>query len=73
MAATVLLVDVALILAGVLAMLTHTVWLGLPGLVLFGAGTLMTLIATWQAVPLADKVADTEIRAARRRRETRRR
>jgi patatin-related protein len=47
----VILAGVALMVAGVLAMLTHTVWLGLPGLVLFGAGTLMTLIATWQAIP----------------------
>ncbi|MDX6230951.1 MAG: hypothetical protein QOI76_4341, partial [Frankiales bacterium] len=30
-----------LLVCGVLAMLTHTVWLGLPGLVMFGAGTLL--------------------------------
>jgi patatin-related protein len=47
----VILVGVALMVAGVLAMLTHTIWLGLPGLVLFGAGALMALIATWRAVP----------------------
>jgi patatin-related protein len=47
----VILAGVALMVAGVLAMLTHTVWLGLPGLVIFGAGALMALIATWRAVP----------------------
>jgi hypothetical protein len=47
----VILAGVALMVAGVLAMLTHTIWLGLPGLVIFGAGALMTLIATWRAVP----------------------
>jgi patatin-related protein len=47
----VILAGVALMVAGVLAMLTHTIWLGLPGLVIFGAGALMALIATWRAVP----------------------
>jgi hypothetical protein len=30
-----------LLVCGVLAMLTHTVWLGLPGLAMFGAGALL--------------------------------
>jgi patatin-related protein len=47
----VILVGLALMVAGVLAMLTHTIWLGLPGLVLFGAGALMALIAIWRSVP----------------------
>ena len=46
-----------LLVCGVLAMLTHTVWLGLPGLVMFGAGALLlalcigrTLAAVLQVV-----------------------
>ena len=45
------LVGLGLMVAGVLAMLTHTIWLGLPGLVIFGAGAVMALIATWRSVP----------------------
>ena len=47
----VILAGLGLMVAGVLAMLTHTIWLGLPGLVIFGAGALMALIATWRSVP----------------------
>ena len=46
-----ILAGLGLMVAGVLAMLTHTIWLGLPGLVIFGAGALMALIATWRSVP----------------------
>jgi patatin-related protein len=47
----VILAGLGLMVAGVLAMLTHTIWLGLPGLVIFGAGAVMALIATWRSLP----------------------
>jgi patatin-related protein len=46
-----LLAGLALMVLGILAMLTNTVWLGLPGLVLFGAGAVMLAFALWGGVP----------------------
>lgn len=47
----VLLTGLVLMIIGVLAMATNTVWLGLPGLVLFGAGVLMAAFVVWRSVP----------------------
>lgn len=38
------LVGVALMAVGLLAMINHSLWLGLPGLVLFGAGAMMVSV-----------------------------
>jgi patatin-related protein len=47
----VLLVGAIMLGVGLLAMLTNTVLLGLPGLVLFGAGAVMVAAAVWRSLP----------------------
>jgi hypothetical protein len=57
----VLLLGLALMALGVLGMLTGAVWLGLPGLVLFGAGVAMLAFAVWGNLP---RIALTVLTAA---------